>query len=435
MVKKYLIKRSQVVAILIFLVEIIGSFALVQIDASENILGKIGYVAIIYGVLSTIALYQVKKEWDVFLIFMIMCYLFSFGQCILTAFGYKLGVFAFSMDRGFFSNQEILNATYNDSYIYVERKLKNGAIRKGIVGAIDLEDYDYKPNAKSKIRATEKTVVDRIPPRVKIRENANIELPHILLLCDDQKHQLLESIETIKEKLEILYDFDLMQDGGHITGWLVSKDKAEIFDTALEKYLQDIREKYYGLDENPMIFAVGDGNHSLATAKECYEQQKKAFGTSIKARYALVELENLQDESQQFEPIHRLLMNVDISDFLTKIKTICVSHSKHKVEYYTKEKQGVLYLDESLGELTVGILQRFLDDYVKTNNCDIDYIHDDDVLKKLSCKSDCIGLLLSAIDKENLFSEIIKNGSLPRKTFSMGHAQEKRYYIEARRIK
>ena len=128
-------------------------------------------------------------------------------------------------------------------------------------------------------------------------------------------------------------------------------------------------------------------------------------------------------------------MNVDISDFLTKIKTICVSYSKHKVEYYTKEKQGVLYLDESLGELTVGILQRFLDDYVKTNNCDIDYIHDDDVLKELSCKSDCIGLLLSAIDKENLFSEIIKNGSLPRKTFSMGHAQEKRYYIEARRIK
>lgn len=143
----------------------------------------------------------------------------------------------------------------------------------------------------------------------------------------------------------------------------------------------------------------------------------------------------MQDESQQFEPIHRLLMNVDISDFLTKIKTICVSQSKHKVEYYTKEQQGVLYLDESLGELTVGILQRFLDDYVKTNNCDIDYIHDNDVLKKLSCKSDCIGLLLSAIDKENLFSEIIKNGSLPRKTFSMGHAQEKRYYIEARRIK
>lgn len=324
---------------------------------------------------------------------------------------------------------------YNNSYVYVERKLKNGEIRKGIVGAIDLEDYDYRPNAKSKIRATEKTVIERIPPRVKIRENADIELPHILLLCDDQEHQLLESVEMIKEKLEILYDFDLMQDGGHITGWLVSEDKAEVFDVALEKYFQDIREKYHGLDENLMFFAVGDGNHSLATAKECYERQKKAFGTSIKARYALVELENLQDESQQFEPIHRLLMNVDISDFLTKIKTICVSYSKHKVVYYTKEKQGILYLDESLGELTVGILQRFLDDYVKTNNCDIDYIHDDDVLKKLSCKSDCIGLLLSAIDKENLFSEIIKNGSLPRKTFSMGHAQEKRYYIEARRIK
>lgn len=134
---------------------------------------------------------------------------------------------------------------YNNSYVYVERKLKNGAIRKGIVGAIDLEDYDYRPNAKSKIRATEKTVIERIPPRVKIRENADIELPHILLLCDDQEHQLLESVEMIKEKLEILYDFDLMQEGGHITGWLVSEDKAEVFDVALEKYFQDIREKYH----------------------------------------------------------------------------------------------------------------------------------------------------------------------------------------------
>ena len=331
--------------------------------------------------------------------------------------------------------QKNIFETYSNSYVYVERTLKNGVIRKGIVGAIDLEEYDYKPNSKSKIRATEKTVVDRIPPRVKIRENAAIELPHILLLCDDKKHQLLESIEIIKEKLKVLYDFALMQDGGHITGWLVSEANADIFDAALEKYLQDIRERYYRLDDNPMFFAVGDGNHSLATAKECYEQQKKKYGSEIKSRYALVELENLEDESQQFEPIHRLLTNINVDDFLTNIKKICVDYSKHKVEYCTKEQQGILYLDENLGELTVGILQKFLDDYMEMSDCSIDYIHDDEILKKLSYNSDSVGLLLLAIDKRDVFSGIIKDGVLPRKTFSMGHAQEKRYYIEARRIK
>lgn len=323
---------------------------------------------------------------------------------------------------------------YENSYVYVERRLKNGVIRKGIVGAIDLEEYDYRSEASSKIRATEKTVIERIPPRVNIRENAAIELPHILLLCDDQKHQLIESIESIKEDLEILYDFELMQEGGHITGWLVSTEKAKIFDDALERYLYDTKEKYSRMHELPMFFAVGDGNHSLAAAKTCYERQKVEFGTEIKSRYALVELENLQDESQQFEPIHRLLKNVDIDNLLSEIQKICVNYSKHKIEYYTSKKQGTIYLDENLGELSVGILQKFLDDYVKKNDCKMDYIHDDEILKKLSNKPETIGFLLSAINKENLFQGIIKDGTLPRKTFSMGHAQEKRYYIEARRI-
>lgn len=331
--------------------------------------------------------------------------------------------------------QDGIFKVYENSYIYVERKLNNGVIRKGIVGVIDLEEYDYTPTANTGIRATEKTVVDRLPPRVKIRENAPLELPHILLLCDDPEHQLLESIETMKDKLPVLYDFDLMQDGGHITGRLVQGEAISVFDNALEKYLQDTEKKYQNLNENTMFFAVGDGNHSLAAAKKCYELKKAKSGSQIEARYALVELENLQDEAQKFEPIHRLLKCVDVQNLLKNMrKQICVEYSRHKIEYYTQNGNGTLYLDESLGELPVGILQNFLDDYVKNSNVIVDYIHDDNVLKKLSRNPDTIGFLLSAIDKGNLFQGIIKDGVLPRKTFSMGHAQEKRYYIEARKI-
>lgn len=270
---------------------------------------------------------------------------------------------------------------------------------------------------------------------MKIRENAPLELPHILLLCDDPEHQLLESIEAMKDKLPVLYDFDLMQDGGHITGRLVQGEAISVFDNALEKYLQDTEKKYQNLNENTMFFAVGDGNHSLAAAKKCYELKKAKSGSQIEARYALVELENLQDEAQKFEPIHRLLKCVDVQNLLKNMrKQICVEYSRHKIEYYTQNGNGTLYLDESLGELPVGILQNFLDDYVKNSNVIVDYIHDDNVLKKLSRNPDTIGFLLSAIDQENLFQGIIKDGVLPRKTFSMGHAQEKRYYIEARKI-
>ena len=179
---------------------------------------------------------------------------------------------------------------YKDSYIYVERQLENGMIRKGIIGAIDLEDYDYNPDAVSGIRATEKTVIERIPPRVRIRENARLELPHILLLCDDPRQKLIDSVRDLKSSLPVLYDFDLMQNGGHITGWLVTGPHAAIFDKALEQYLKETKEKYRELKEAPMYFAVGDGNHSLATAKECYEHQKAKSGSGIKAHYALVEL-------------------------------------------------------------------------------------------------------------------------------------------------
>lgn len=201
--------------------------------------------------------------------------------------------------------------TYEQSFIYVERTLQNGKIRRGIIGAIDLEEYSYTPEDEAKIRSTEKTVMERIPPRMKIRYQAPIELPHVILLCDDWKNELLEYITQNKGNLSKLYEFDLMQKGGHIAGWLVDGEIKEQFIEKLQQYEQMMADKYKNLSEHPMYYAVGDGNHSLATAKACYEKLKKNHQwkhvENHLARYALVELENLHDDSQQFEPIHRVI--------------------------------------------------------------------------------------------------------------------------------
>ena len=194
--------------------------------------------------------------------------------------------------------------TYPNSYVYVERTLENGSIREGLVGMVDLDAYDYTPGATSAIRATERTVPERIPPRQRVRRDAPIELPHILMLCDDHDKVLIEPIGAKKDRLKKLYDFDLMEDGGHITGWLVEGKDAEAFNDALTQYSATVGEKYTGLKGTPMVFAVGDGNHSLATAKSCYEELKKNHpGEDLSnhpARYALVELENIHDPAQVF---------------------------------------------------------------------------------------------------------------------------------------
>ncbi len=328
---------------------------------------------------------------------------------------------------------------YKNSYIYVERTLENGSIRQGLVGKVDLDAYAYTPGATSAIRATEATVQERIPPRQRVRRNAPLEFPHILMLCDDWEKKLIEPVAAKKDSYQKLYDFDLMEGGGHITGYLVSGADAEAFDKALAEYSATVGEKYVGLQGTPMVFAVGDGNHSLATAKSCYEELKKNNpGVDLSdhpARYALVELENIHDEAQVFEPIHRVIFRTEPEKLLGAIEKEICAEGGFPVKWYIGEQFGEIYLDKAKGELAVGVLQNFLDEYLRNNPGEIDYIHDDDALIDFAKQEKAIGFILPVMEKGQLFRGVIADGVLPRKTFSMGHSREKRYYLEGRKIK
>ncbi len=328
---------------------------------------------------------------------------------------------------------------YENAYIYIERTLVNGTIRKGVLGMVDLESYDYSKTSTADIRATERTVEERIPPRMKIRRDAPIEMPHILVLCDDKKHTLIESLEQMKEQCVKLYDFDLMEDGGRLRGWLVQGEDTKMFDEQLEKYVQENAMEYRNTGKKPMVFAVGDGNHSLATAKAHYEELKRSHPeqdlSNHPARYALVELENIHDEAQQFEPIHRIVTEVDTDALLQTMKENICAEGGYPIVCHVGLKEETIHLDRTLGELPVAILQKFLDEYLENVSGKIDYIHGEDVLKTLASKEHSIGFILPNIEKNQFFKGIVMDGVLPRKTFSMGHAQEKRYYLEARKIK
>ena len=336
-----------------------------------------------------------------------------------------------------YMNEQVFEE-HPDAFIYVERTLLDGSVRKGIVGAINLEEYDYSPHSQSAIRATEKTVVERIPPRKIIRENAMLELPHILLFSDDEKDIMCGYLESVKEELPLLYSFDLMEEGGHIEGRLVSGEKVSTFLGKLEAYLDFIQYKYANSKKTPMMFAVADGNHSLATAKACFEDIRlKNPGKDLKdhpARFALVEMVNIHDEAQKFEPIHRIVKNVDVNALLGALILDSCAEKGYPIKWYSGEKHGTIYLDPERGQLPIGILQNFLDEYLSVHLGVIDYIHGEDVVKNLAKEPNAIGFALPVIEKDKFFKGIIEDGVLPRKTFSTGHAQEKRYYLEARKI-
>ena len=314
---------------------------------------------------------------------------------------------------------------YRNSYIYVERTLLDGSIRRGIIGAVDLEEYDYHSGTSPRIRATEETVKERIPMRRDIRENAPLELSHVILLADDERRELIEPLTSIKDSMKKLYDFELMLGGGNIKGWLVDGENLRAFDERMKEYTAR-KEK-----ELSLTFAVGDGNHSLAAAKACYE----AESSNYRARYAMVELENIYDDALKFEPIHRLVKAVNPDEFIASVQNdICVNAGAWPVKYYSHGKEGTIYIDDNKGASALIVLQKYLD----STGCELDYIHDDDTLRTLSRSAGCVGLELPPFDdnaKRNFFSTISHSGTLPRKAFSMGHAQEKRYYLEARRIK
>ena len=315
-----------------------------------------------------------------------------------------------------------------DSMIYVERTMANGKTRKGIIGCVDLEEYDFSVGSQSKIRATEGTVLERIPPRVKIRENATLELPHVMLLIDDKEKTVIEQVE----KGELIYDFDLMQNSGHLKGYLLSDFEAE-------RVLGAIAELNENCDGN-LLFAVGDGNHSLATAKTCWENLKPTLSAdeieNHPARFCLVEIENIHDEALDFEPIHRVVFGVDPEKLLAEFKayypeTSDTDNGGQHIRYTYKGKKGDLFVKNSPSALCVGTLQKFLDE----KGYEVDYIHGADVTEKLSSADNTIGFLLPSTEKSDLFRGVIGDGALPRKTFSMGEAEDKRFYFEAKKIR
>ena len=316
------------------------------------------------------------------------------------------------------------------AFVYVERTLVRGAVRRGVVGMVDLERYDYRAGAQAAVRATEKTVVERIPPRMAIRQGAAVELPHVLLLCDDERRALIEPLTLKKDSLPLLYDFELMEHGGRIAGYLVQGGEAR----ALEGRIDDYEARC--MESSGLCYAVGDGNHSLAAAKTCYEAQKAAQNgeQDNPARFALVELENIRDDAQVFEPIHRIVTDVEPEALLSALEERCGATQGHRVAWIAGERRGSVTLSTGISPLAVGVLQSFLDEYLAAHGGQIDYIHGEDVLERLAQRPDAVGFLLPPMEKGQLFDGVVKDGSLPRKTFSMGHACEKRYYLEARRI-
>lgn len=342
--------------------------------------------------------------------------------------------------------------------MYVERTV-GAKTRRGLLLCLDLEQYDYTKGAHSLIRATEGTIVDRLPPRIKIRQGAALEFPHILVLIDDPQRTVIEPLEQQKARLVQRYDFDLMLDSGHLSGY-------QIQDTGVEAQVvkalqtlaepQSFQQKYgVGADQAVLLFAMGDGNHSLATAKAIWEQIKTQVGMHHPARYALVEIENVHDEGLSFEPIHRVLFNLQgelttaLNDYfgLSARLQPCASPTQmaaqleqppagiQAIGVISAGQHHVLQVDHPKPNLAVGTLQGFLDQLLERGMASkIDYIHGSDVVEHLSAGPGNYGFLLPVMNKSDLFKTVILDGALPRKTFSMGEAHEKRFYLEGRRI-
>ncbi len=341
--------------------------------------------------------------------------------------------------------------------ILVERTLGDRSTRWGLVGMVDLMAYDYKRGADSLIRATEATVAERIPARTAIRRDAPVELPHAMLLIDDRQKTVIEPLIVRRDALTVAYDHDLMQGGGHLKGYfLTTEDMLAVTEALSALITPEAMSERYGKDDlAPLLFAVGDGNHSLAAAKTCFEEIRARIGDEAAAthpaRYALCEVVNLYDDSLVFEPIYRVVFGVNpdhvLDAFEAYIAKLAGANAPQTVEWVHGMQEneacdgvtccGTLTIPAPIDALTVGTVQDFLDEYMKSAPADafIDYIHGADTARRLACRPDAVGFLFDGMHKEELFSTVISDGALPRKTFSMGHAADKRFYTEARKIK
>ena len=370
--------------------------------------------------------------------------------------------------------------TLENALIYVERVQSDGKVRAGLVGKIDLEQYNFTPGSGSLVRATEGTVLSRIPPRVKVREDAPIEVPHVMLLMDDPEDTVLGPLNGAMDR-EPLYSFSLQQGGGSIRGWKLSDEQADMVADALAALCtpSEMARKYGITNENgdaisPLLFAVGDGNHSLASAKQCYENLKKVTPpetwSDLPARYALVEIVNNHSPALEFEPIHRVLSGINPADFLAAFREAYPNAEERQAQYGAAEEntggemetghtiefiwQGYdrfWTVPDPTAQLAVGTLQSVIDRYLEAHGgktgisaetgvsaekrVQVDYIHGTETARKLGSRPGCMAFLLPAMEKNQLFKTVMADGVLPRKTFSMGQARDKRYYLEARKIR
>ncbi len=352
---------------------------------------------------------------------------------------------------------------YEQGIFLCQRTLSSGKTRKGMICCLDLEHYDYSEESKSLIRPTEGTIVDRIPPRIKIREKAFLETPHIMVLIDDPAQTVIEPLfET--EKKEEIYNFELMNNSGNLKGYIIKDEtvKKQMAFAFTELVNEDYYRQKYNINfsENPLLFAMGDGNHSFATAKAWWEKLKKEKKNepdimNHPARWALVEIVNIHDKSIDFEPIHRVLFDINPEDILLKFKNFfeqrgsLVSIGKtekiekipadnenhHEIGFFYKNNSGIIKIEKPLRNIAAGEIEDALNYYCKKHpETRIDYIHDKKNLENLAVKNGNIGFFLPVISKNSFFKSIIKDGTLPRKSFSMGNSDDKRFYMECRKI-
>ncbi len=336
--------------------------------------------------------------------------------------------------------EKLLYPAVPKGFVLCERTIASGT-RLGLVGAVDLEDYDFASGSLPLVRPTEQTIAARLPARLAIRRGAPVELSHILILIDDPERTVLEPLQAKKNALRPLYDFDLMMDGGHLAGWAVESEEDL---SAVDRALDAIR---LSLGEHPMLLAVGDGNHSLATAKAYWNEIRETLTEEERkthpARFALCEIENIHDEALLFEPIHRLLTGVRAEELMQAWKdyagargmTVGEDGSGHCFTLVTGRGDRTVTVGNPEGAIPCETIQKFLDSYLSAHpEASIDYIHGEDSLRTLAGKENCAVFLLPDIDKHTFFADVKKLGVLPRKTFSMGEAREKRYYMECKKI-
>ncbi len=348
---------------------------------------------------------------------------------------------------------------HEPSIFLVQRETPDSPARTGLILALDLEEYDFSKGSTSLIRATEGTILDRIPPRKHIRSNAPIELPHILVLIDDPDKSVIEPLAEKMSSFEQIYDFDLMQNSGHLRGYKISDESSlEGIADALNELADPGRFcDRYG-EDSVLLFAMGDGNHSLATAKSIWEDYKKEHADDPAlmqhpCRWALVEIENIYDEGLIFEPIHRVVFNSDFVSFQSQLEKLgsvtfqtldsvesvmekaASEPERHTIGFADADRVGIFVVEHPDSTISAGTAQTAVDALISEGTASVDYIHGADTTEKLGRREGNFGIFLPALDKSDFFRTVVRDGSLPRKTFSMGKAHEKRFYLEARKIR